>query len=510
MQSVEVQLPKADFERASALARQRNVTLNELLLDAIREYPQPESEFLQARPSQPDKQCVITIDMDGRIVDTNEDARTLLNSPLHELISRPFLDFIRQRERSKLRQFLTTAIKNPEDTLEPVPLTILQGDRTCRAAILSYLGKGKRPEMLMLRLVDISAVAEVNDVQSIPQDLYQRLLDTVPMCVFRKDTKHRFTFANGPFLRELETTPSALISNTDEDFSRWRFAEKYHADEDWVMNKGRALETVELHRPPTGEARAVQVIKLPLRENGKVQGVQVMFWDVAHRVAALAALSKIRNVLELGIVQRLSEVEQLNASLVSELDAIKRAERRLRRSTARQGKNQSMKMLKVFLASPSDVTEEVTILLEAIEDWNHSEGSARSVWLQLTSWRHDTYPTMGHRPQSIINKQALDACDMLIGIFWSRFGSPTGKSGSGTEEEIRKAIKKKKPVMLYFSDCPLPISKIDSGQLQKIATFKAEFRNQGLFFNYDRLDVFKDSVRRHLAMMVRDYLKTPG
>ena len=43
-------------------------------------------------------------------------------------------------------------------------------------------------------------------------------------------------------------------------------------------------------------------------------------------------------------------------------------------------------------------------------------------------------PQMGDRPQELINKQLVGHCDLLIGSFWTRLGTPTGRAESGTAE----------------------------------------------------------------------------
>jgi hypothetical protein len=50
----------------------------------------------------------------------------------------------------------------------------------------------------------------------------------------------------------------------------------------------------------------------------------------------------------------------------------------------------------------------------------------------------------------VINRQVLADCDLLVAIFWTRIGSPTGSALSGTVEEIEKHLKAEKPAMLYF------------------------------------------------------------
>ena len=90
-------------------------------------------------------------------------------------------------------------------------------------------------------------------------------------------------------------------------------------------------------------------------------------------------------------------------------------------------------------------------------------------------WETHSYPQTGAHPQKIINKQILEDADFLIGIFWSRFGTPTDDHPSATAEEISEHIKANKHAMLYFSNKPLP-SNVDTNQLNQIREFKEEYR----------------------------------
>src|SRR6266542_3867643 len=53
----------------------------------------------------------------------------------------------------------------------------------------------------------------------------------------------------------------------------------------------------------------------------------------------------------------------------------------------------------------------------------------------------------------------IEDCDVLIGIFWKRFGTPVPDAGSGTEHEFRKAYeawqRQQRPaIMMYFNQKP--------------------------------------------------------
>ena len=162
--------------------------------------------------------------------------------------------------------------------------------------------------------------------------------------------------------------------------------------------------------------------------------------------------------------------------------------------------------ISVFLASPGDVEKERGIAFELIHEWNDLHTNEKSAALQIKTWKTSRYPELGKRPQAAVNSQVLDDCDIVVGIFWTRFGSPTGVADSGTEEEIRRSMENNRPVLLYFSDVPASPSQIDPAQYAKLLRFRDEFRNTGLIWNYASHDEFRDYFRRHIEQHVQKLL----
>src|SRR5579859_5410098 len=121
-------------------------------------------------------------------------------------------------------------------------------------------------------------------------------------------------------------------------------------------------------------------------------------------------------------------------------------------------------VINVMIASPADVEQERTEIRAAIHAWNEVHAEERSLVLLPVGWETHCSPAMGDRPQEIINKQALERCDLLVGVFWTRIGTPTGKAQSGTVEEITSHMDKGKPTMLYFSQAPVRADSVDNEQ----------------------------------------------
>jgi len=147
-------------------------------------------------------------------------------------------------------------------------------------------------------------------------------------------------------------------------------------------------------------------------------------------------------------------------------------------------------ILNVMIASPSDVAEERQLVRDAIYEWNAIHSKQFSVML-------------GSRPQEIINKSILNDSDILIGIFWTRLGSPTGEYVSGTVEEILKHCEKNKLASIYISKKSYP-DNIDLQQLQRLRDQTQIWLNEGLLDFYDNPSMFKQKIKDHLSLQIQN------
>jgi hypothetical protein len=164
------------------------------------------------------------------------------------------------------------------------------------------------------------------------------------------------------------------------------------------------------------------------------------------------------------------------------------------------------RVFRVLIASPSDVTEEREIAVRTIQEWNDLNASERQLVLLPLRWETHSAPEYGKRPQEIINRQVVDLCDLLVGIFWTRVGSPTGAADSGTVEEIERVALKGRPVMLYFSQALQDPDKLDLDQLAKLREFKKKSFPTALVETYSDSIEFKDKLSRQLEIQLRSLL----
>ena len=110
----------------------------------------------------------------------------------------------------------------------------------------------------------------------------------------------------------------------------------------------------------------------------------------------------------------------------------------------------SATVIEVAIASPGDVSKERRLAREVIHEWNHIHSKHRKIVLSAVGWETHSSPKMGERAQEVINKQVLRGADLLVGIFWTRLGTPTGESASGTVEDINEHVNANRPAMIYF------------------------------------------------------------
>jgi hypothetical protein len=167
---------------------------------------------------------------------------------------------------------------------------------------------------------------------------------------------------------------------------------------------------------------------------------------------------------------------------------------------------EQVQLFRLFVGAPSDVTEEVIIIRGLVEQWNRDFGPTAKARVEVANWRTHSHPAAGARPQALINKQVVDRSDIVVGLFRSHFGSPTGVADSGTEEEIRRSIRRRKEVMVYFANLPEPKKRKERNEFTRIEKFKHKLGRRALYHTYTDLKAFEEAFRQHLAAAMKELL----
>lgn len=166
----------------------------------------------------------------------------------------------------------------------------------------------------------------------------------------------------------------------------------------------------------------------------------------------------------------------------------------------------SPRHLRVVLASPSDVQAERDVIARLIEELNRTLDGSHGVHLDLFRWEVDGQP--GFHPEGgqgkIDEHMRIEASDLLLGLFWTKFGSKLKSGMTGTEHEIRKAIAANETsggpeIHLYFCTRPVDPSTLDPDQLAAIKKFRDEVGGLGLYKTFDSDRDLERKVREHIT-----------
>lgn len=162
------------------------------------------------------------------------------------------------------------------------------------------------------------------------------------------------------------------------------------------------------------------------------------------------------------------------------------------------------RVYRILIASPSDVLQERDAAVRVMQDWNNLNSNTRRVVILPLRWETHTAPEYNVRPQAAINRRIVDDCDLVVGVFGTKFGTPTGEADSGTLEEIERVAKAGKPVMLYFSHVPVDPNKVDLAQFERLKRFKEDIISNALVETFDSPLDFRDKFANQLELKIRD------
>lgn len=166
----------------------------------------------------------------------------------------------------------------------------------------------------------------------------------------------------------------------------------------------------------------------------------------------------------------------------------------------------TLEVIKVFIASPRDVFEERNLFPNTLAKLNKLKARSMGYELDPSGWE-DALPN-GGRPQEIINEDVKD-CDVFVMLLWRKWGTPSGKFSSGTEEEFTIAFdrftKSGSPhLLLYFRSVPQAQMADPGPELSRVNTFRTRFDlDKTVFYKvYDEPPQWEEFLLEHLAKVL--------
>jgi len=169
--------------------------------------------------------------------------------------------------------------------------------------------------------------------------------------------------------------------------------------------------------------------------------------------------------------------------------------------------------IRIFVASPGDIIRERHCLRKVVEVLNRRLANNLGYVLELRDWL-EVPPDGGLAESVILRALRMESFDILIGILWQRFGSPTGnvdpdtghRFSSGTEEEFKRAYdnwkKHGRPRVMFYRRTSRPAN-VKTLQYRRVCSFFKEFdaaggEHPGLYQTYRDTTDFAIKLLDHL------------
>ncbi|MEM7589958.1 MAG: hypothetical protein AAF383_00280 [Cyanobacteria bacterium P01_A01_bin.83] len=175
-----------------------------------------------------------------------------------------------------------------------------------------------------------------------------------------------------------------------------------------------------------------------------------------------------------------------------------------------------VELLKIFLASPSDVSRERDYIEEVVEEINRSTAPSKGVRLEVVRSEKNTYPGYGGGGQAVLNAQIanMEEYELFVGIMWNRLGTPTPRAESGTVEEYERAVAAfesngKPNIWFYFREAASQLnSESELEQRSKVLAFKKKVQNKALTHDYKKPIDFRERFRQGLSLWLSQWERT--
>ena len=170
-------------------------------------------------------------------------------------------------------------------------------------------------------------------------------------------------------------------------------------------------------------------------------------------------------------------------------------------------------VLKVFLVSPEDVADQRRLAAEQVRSIaaEHGQRVEAHDWNSVPPGLHSS-----GAQEKIDDFVDSFEPDLLIGLFWSRFGQQMYPNGPAcTEHEIRRQLKLwrihgRPQVWVYFAEMPIESFEAERvAQLNNVVAFREELRKDfgGLFPSFKNDEDLRGKIKKHLDNWLPEFSK---
>ena len=142
---------------------------------------------------------------------------------------------------------------------------------------------------------------------------------------------------------------------------------------------------------------------------------------------------------------------------------------------------------------------------KVVESLNRTLGKLLGVAVELWRWEAEA-PAAAGEPQPLIDVE-LGEADVVLAIFWNRFGTPTSAGPTGTESEVLRSLARwreaRRPqVMIYFCQRPALLDREGLEQRLRLLEFRERIAPLALAVDYTEAEEFAWRARDDLFVTI--------
>lgn len=179
-----------------------------------------------------------------------------------------------------------------------------------------------------------------------------------------------------------------------------------------------------------------------------------------------------------------------------------------------------VRVLRVFVSSPGDLSAERQVVDDVVNRWNESPQIAERIALRVLRWEKYVPPVLGDPPQVVVDRflgRAASA-DIVVVLAGGRLGTrlsdpQTGlPRPSGTEHELDSAYqanrRKGKPILLVYRKDDAAVAVTDAEEAERVRAFWARFEGPNRHYvgidpkRFSTAAVLEDHLSRDLSVVV--------
>lgn len=172
-----------------------------------------------------------------------------------------------------------------------------------------------------------------------------------------------------------------------------------------------------------------------------------------------------------------------------------------------------LRAVRLLCAANGDTKAESTLFSSIVSELNQGIALDHHLHFEPSFWDTDKHPRFqpDPPPSNDDSKLQVENYDVLICIFWTRFGSVTVDNISAKYEIERVYGTWRKhgspQVLSYFNKSELfPTSDEEGRQLKEVEDFKQTHQKNLEWWHYGQLSELKRLIRNHIVYLVKDQL----